>query len=225
MMNPDDEMKQREAFFKEFGGSLIRRHGQNYYSSFQNKRRVTVDEVATRFGRWLRSARINAGLTTTELSEQSNISRAKLIALEHGLILTCDIKPRWVQQIADILQEDVETFNLMLGRTTSDSRITHQSKVVMLWQHGIDFFQKKALPKPVYTAVTTILLCVAFGTFFFVNNNIWEQQPPNPHHSESSLVNIAPERRLNIIRAEFGLENQVFVSPEYFGNRGSCCVY
>lgn len=224
-MNPDDELKQREAFFKEFGEALVRRHGQNYFSSYQNRSRITVDQVATRFGRYLQSARINAGLTTTELSEQSNLSHAKLIALEQGLILTCDIEPKWLKQIAGVLQEDVESFNLLLGRTTIDSCLTHQSKATMPWQHWANFFKKGFLPKPIHTAVTTILLCMVMSTFFFLIKDIEEQQPPSPPRGESSLVNIAPERRLNIIRAEFGLENQVFIAPKYFGSRGSCCAY
>ncbi len=63
-----EEIERRQAYFKEFGEILVRRHGQNYYSSYHNQNRVTVDEAALRFGRYLRAARSNADLSIKELA-------------------------------------------------------------------------------------------------------------------------------------------------------------
>ena len=102
-----EELKQREEDFKEFGEILVRRHGQNYFASFHNDQRVTADEASVRFGRYLRAARINANLSVKDLAAKTRLSQATLMALEQGLILACDIKPKWLKDLAEALTENI----------------------------------------------------------------------------------------------------------------------
>jgi hypothetical protein len=219
------EIKQREAFFKELGEILARRHGQNYYSSYQNQSRITTDETAARFGRYLRAARVNAGLTVLDLSTQSRLSTVTIIALEQGLILACDIKSWWLRQLAKTLNEAVEDFDLILGRQTPNKASWRLIDPLILgWESLVNALKVSALAKPAYATTSAIVLCIAISAFLLVEGGILNHRP-TPQPPKTSFVYVGPEQRLNIIKAEFGLESQVFILPAYSVAKGSCCIY
>jgi hypothetical protein len=109
------EIKQRKGFFKELGEILVRRHGQNYYASYDNQNRMRVDEAAVRFGRYLRAAKANRRLSVAETALPARLSEATLVALEQVIILSCDIKIRWLKELARVLAENEEDFYFLLG--------------------------------------------------------------------------------------------------------------
>ena len=208
-----EEIEERQAHFKEFGEILVRRHGQNYYSSYDNQNRVTIDETAVRFGRYLRAARSNADLSIKELSIQTKISEATLMALEQGLILACDIKPRWLKRLAQTLTENIEDFNLLLGRKYANdfnNSLWFTERWLVQCQNFLTYYGKTLLlSKPIYGAVTVILLCFAVSTFFFLGVNYVEKPPPK--QETNSHVIVAPKSRPDLFRADPGIEGQVIV--------------
>jgi len=219
------ELKRRKPHFKEFGDLLVRRHGQNYYSSYHNHSRVTVDQAAVRFGRYLRAARVNGNMSIAELATQTKISQATLTALEHGLILACDIKPRWLKGLAAVLNENAEDFNMLLGRkisTGSSGWLT--KKLLTHWQNWFAYSKRSLLASPMYVTCSVALFCFLVGAALFLNANYPAQQPMPTKH-RSSLAIVGPEQRLNIIKAEYGIERQVLVLPASFSNGNSCCIY
>lgn len=222
----DNELKQRAAYFKELGHLLVRRHGQNYTSSsYHRKNNGNVDDAAARFGRYLRAARVNAGLSVAELSGQTKLSKAKLIALEQGLILSDNIKTKWLRQLSKALSEDIEDFNLILGRG-----LTHRSDrfhkftepLAIQWQKLPVFTKILLLSNPVYTTFSALLLCLIMGTFLFFDYQLTEQPPPRK--KSASLIIVDPEHRLNIIKAEWGFENQAFALTNTVRQSRSCCI-
>lgn len=210
-----EEIEQRQAHFKEFGEFLVRRHGQNYYSSYDNQSRVTVDETAVRFGRYLRAARSNTGLSIKELAIKAKLSEATLIALEQGLILACDIKPSWLKQLADILAENFGDFNILLGRKNpkgpSNAR-WFTERWVTRCQNLLSYSLASMLSKPVYGAVSVILLCFAVSAFLYLGAGPFEQPHPKQEVDSSTII-VEPKRQPDLFRADPGLESQAFVEP------------
>lgn len=221
----DKEIRQRAAYFKELGHLLVRRHGQNYTSSYHRKNKGNVDDAAARFGRYLRAARVNAGLSVAELSSQTKLSKAKLIALEQGVILSDDIKTKWLRQLSKTLSEDIEDFNLILGR-----ELTHRSDrfhkftepFAIQWQKLAAFTKILLLSNPVYATFSALLLCLIMGTFLFFDYQLTEQPPPRK--KPAPLIIVDPEHRLNIIKAEWGFESQAFALTNTVPESRSCCI-
>ena len=217
-----EETKQREAHFKEFGELLVRRHGQNYYASFHNKSRVTVDETSARFGRYLRAARVNTRLSIEELAAKTGLSKAKLIALEHGLILACDIKPRWLKELAKVLEENLEDFNLLLGRQISSGHSRWVTeRLVTRWRNWLTHSRVSLISRPIYATCSALLLFFVIGVVSLMSVNL---STPPPHKETHSFINVHPERRLNMIKAEARFEYQVLLLSTNLGG-GACCIY
>jgi transcriptional regulator with XRE-family HTH domain len=218
-----EEIKDREDYFKEFGEILVRRHGQNYYSSFHNERRMTVDETAERFARYLRAARVNAGLSIEQLAKQSRLSKATLIALEQGLVLACDIKPRWLKDLAEALAENVEDFNLILGRQISSSNSRWLTeRLITRWRNRFNYSKFSLFSKPLYAAGSALLICFVIGAATILSLN---PLPPTQTPKDTyTFIDIKPGRRLNMIKAELYLENQVLVVNSNIEPK-TCCVH
>ncbi len=218
-----EELKRRKAHTKEFCEILVRRHGQNYYSSYDNQSRVTADETASRFGRYLRAARANAGLSIAELAAQTKLSEATFVALEQGLILACDIRPKWLRELANTLGENIEDFNLILGRQISSGNSRWLTEQILIhWRNLLAHSKISLSSRPIYATGSAILLCFVIGAFLFVGIGPSEQPPPR--RVVNSFVDVHPERRLNMVKAELRLENQILVLSANLGN-ASCCRY
>jgi transcriptional regulator with XRE-family HTH domain len=236
-----DEIKQRKEYFKEFGEILVRRHGQNYCSSYDNNRRVTIDEAAVRFGRYLRAARLSRGLSAAELATQAKISQATQIALEQGAILACDIKPKWLKDLARVLGENVEEFNLLLGREISHNgrwdwlAESGPGQVCNVWSFSLDYIlsgrrsfsfipaRVYLLSKPIYATLSALLLFFAIGAILRLGT-LSSEQPTIPSQ-EKPFINVNAEDRLNRVQAESDFERQIFISQADTINRRACCIY
>lgn len=219
-----EEFQKRETYFKEFGEILNRRHGQNYYASFHNEQRLTVDEASVRFGRYVRAARVNANLSIRELAAKAHLTEARLIAIEQGLILACDIKPKWLKDLADVLQENVEDFNLILGRQISSGHSRWLTeRLIIYWRNWLAYYKILITTKPLYAACSAVLLCVVLGLFSFFSLNS-TSSTPLPSHENYTFIDIKPERRLNLIKAEMRLESSVAVLSSNL-TTGNCCRY
>ena len=216
-----EELKVREEYLKEFGEILVRRHGQNYYSSFHNERRMTTDETAERFGRYLRASRVNAGLSLEQLAQKSHLSEATLIALEQGLVLACDIKPRWLNRLAEALAENVEDFNLILGRQISSGNSRWITKrLVIHWQNWFNYSKFSLFSRPLVVARSALLICLVIGAA-----SIWTLSPVTPTQTSKesyTFLDVEPERRLNMVKAEHNLENQIAVISSNIEARACC---
>jgi transcriptional regulator with XRE-family HTH domain len=236
------EVKKRKAYFKEFGQILVRRHGQNYYSSYNDQNRITVDEAAVRFGRYLRAARVNSGLSIAELAARTSLSEASLTALEHGIILACDIRPKWLKELAEALGENVEDFNLLLGRNSLESRrwswlgeswigywlnISYYAPKQNLFRFIYSEFN--SFSKPVYAICSALLICFTAGIVLFLSTTSFDQAPSTQPEAVSTPVEAKattrPVRRFTMERTEFDIERQALVSPTHSGSRWSCCIY
>ena len=237
----DDEFKQRKEYFKEFGEILLRRHGQNYCSSYDNDKRITIDEAAVRFGRYLRAARLSRDLSAAEVATQAKISHATQIALEQGGILACDIKSKWLKDLARVLGENVEEFNLLLGREISHNDRwswlagPEPGQVSNLWSLSLDYVLPERrsfifmpvrvylLSKPIYATLSAMLLCFAIGAILHLGALSPEQQ--TIHSKAKPFINVKAEDRLNRVQAEFDFERQIIISQADPINRRSCCIY
>lgn len=231
------EIKQRKAFFKEFGALLVRRHGQNYYSSYYNQSRVTTDEAATRFGRYVRAARANRGLAVAALAGQTKLSEATLTALEEGIILSCDIKTKWLKDLAKALGENEEDFYFLLGREISYSRRWSWLNDWLLRLQGQPFplayyFNWKKLvsvkvllqPKPVYALYSALLLCCLIGGLVLFAPSPVPDPLPSPT-KVNSFVRTQPQTQFNPTRTEFDFQPKTTVLPIAFIGRKACCIY
>ena len=231
------EIKQRKKFFKEFGEILVRRHGQNYFSSYDNQNRVTLDETATRFGRYVRAARVNRGISVTELASQTSLSEATLVALEQGIILSCDIKTKWLKDLAKVLKENEEDFYFLLGREISYSRRWSWFNDWLLRIQGQQFplfyhFKLKShfslkLPlqlKPVYAIYSALLFCLLIGGMVLVTPPPVPTPSPSPTHTRS-FVKVPTKTHFDPVRTEFDFEVQNTVLPIASVGRKACCIY
>ena len=231
------EIKQRKGFFKEFGTILVRRHGQNYYSSYHNQSRVTTDEAATRFGRYIRAARANRGLSMAALASQTRLSEATLTALEQGIILSCDIKAKWLKDLAKALGENEEDFYFLLGREISYSRRWSWLNDWLLRLQGQQFplyyffNQKKVIPlkiflqpKPVYAVYSALLFCCLIGGFVLFSPPPFSEPLPPPTKA-NSFVKVEPQTQFNPVRTEFDFQTKTTVLPIAFVGRQVCCIY
>jgi transcriptional regulator with XRE-family HTH domain len=231
------EIKQRKGFFKEFGAILVRRHGQNYYSSYYNQSRVTTDEAATRFGRYIRAARANQGLSVAALASQTRLSEATLTALEQGIILSCDIKTKWLKDLAKALGENEEDFCFLLGREISYSHRWSWLNDWLLRLQGQQFplcyfFNPKKVislkiflqPKPVYAVYSALLFCCLIGGFVLFSPPPFSDPLPSPTKA-NSFVKVEPQTQFNPVRTEFDFETKTTVLPIAFVGRKVCCIY
>lgn len=73
------------------------------------------DPDAVGLGRYLRAARLNAGLSYDELSRRARVDRAALIALEYGLYSPGQIRRTWLARLAGALGEKPDNLALLLG--------------------------------------------------------------------------------------------------------------
>jgi transcriptional regulator with XRE-family HTH domain len=103
--------KSQKDFFKEFGDIIVAHYANNCL--YDSKDTLLV-KAAMDFARYLRAARSNMGLSQSELTAQAGIPEAELVALEHGLILSTEIKPETLHALAKVLREDIEDFALIL---------------------------------------------------------------------------------------------------------------
>jgi transcriptional regulator with XRE-family HTH domain len=215
-----EEINQREAYFKEFGEILVRRHGQNFYSSYHNASRITVDDASIRFGRYLRAARVNAGLSPAELAGQVRLSEATLAALEQGFILACDIKPKWLKELAGALGENFEDFNLIVGRQISSGHSRWLTeRLISHWQNWLTQSKVSSSSRLIYATCSTMLFYVVVGAISLLSFKA-AQQPSAPRKAYS-FIDVKPEYRLNRIKAELRLENQIILLSTNLGG-GAC---
>lgn len=242
------EIKQRKRFFKELGEIVVRRHGQNYYSSYHDQCRVTVDDAAARFGRYIRAARSNRGLSVAELAWQTSLSEATLVALEQGLILSCDVKTKWLKDLAQALAEREEDFYFLLGREITYRRrwgwlsdwllrLEGQQLPLAYYLSPQKSISLKFNPKPVYAICSALLFCFLIGGSILLTppttpgRNILLTPPTVPDQSPTptkanSFVKTPPETQFNPVRTEFDFERQrASVLPVAFIGRKACCIY
>lgn len=78
-------------------------------------RQIHSEKGSGGFGRYLRAARINRGMSLGELAEEAGIHLGILMTLESGVMSPTDIDPSWVDSLADALGEDPYYFRLILG--------------------------------------------------------------------------------------------------------------
>jgi hypothetical protein len=104
-----NEVKQRTKQLGQFGDLLLKRYSHNLATH------RTGDLAAKRLGRYLRAARVNAGLTSTALAYQARLPLAVVLALETGLIPAHEIEAGWLAQLAAALAENVDDLRLVLG--------------------------------------------------------------------------------------------------------------
>jgi transcriptional regulator with XRE-family HTH domain len=232
------EIKQRKQFFKELGEILTRRHGQNYHSSYHNQSRVTVDEAAARFGRYIRAARANRRLSLAELARQTSLSEATLVALEQGIILSCDIKTKWLKDLARALAEDEEDFYFLLGREITYRRRwgwlsdwllrLEGQQLPLTYYFGLQKVISLGFPlysKPVYAIWSALLFCFVIGGAVLLTPSPPLMQSPSPTKA-NVFVKTQPTSQFNPVRTEFDFERQdSSVLPVAFIGRKACCIY
>jgi transcriptional regulator with XRE-family HTH domain len=192
----------------------VRRHGQNY-DSFHQTRNV-VDEVAARFGRYLRAARLNSNLSITEVSARTGITEAALTALEQGIITTADIKPKWLRDLARALAENVEDFNLLLGREIGGSRFNQEKRSFL-------FVPVKCFSKPIYAACSALLFGFILSAILFLSG--FSSEPASTPEQGNSFINVRSEHRLNRVQAESDFERQLLIEPISYSQPRVCCIY
>ena len=196
------EVTQRTKQFKQFGRLLVARHGQNY-AAIQNGDTPIADDIAIRFGRYLRAARVNVDMPLDELARNARLPQATLLALEQGLVNNNDIKQKWVTRLATTLNEDVSNFNLLLKRRIEQK----QSYRHRLTQY-IQIPRINLAAKPLYAALPALLLCFIFAAALLPENSV---TPNMAEHSQpDTIIYIAPEMRLNMVKAEHRPEGEIY---------------
>jgi signal transduction histidine kinase/transcriptional regulator with XRE-family HTH domain len=105
-----------DPFFSEFGDFLAECYDDNYLLDEHPEEAGLIEKSAQDFAQCLRIARTKAGLSRLELAEKTNLSEAKIVALEHGLILPNKIDAESLYALAKVLGVDIQEFALILGR-------------------------------------------------------------------------------------------------------------
>ena len=218
-----EELNQREAYFKELGQIVTRRHGQNVQAAAHNRAGLSGQEAAVRFGRYLRAARTNAGFSLAQLAAQAKISKATLTALEQGLYSACDIRSKWLKKLAGELDMDVDDLYCLLGRNMPTGNSGRFTQWLNTRWPGWKLLPKSPLvSRPVYATCSAIFLGLTLTTFLWLGFVVSDESP-SPRVTDSYVI-VGPERRLNIVKAEVGLENQIFIPPSRPNKGGSCCT-
>jgi transcriptional regulator with XRE-family HTH domain len=128
---------EEESFCEGFGDILIARYADNCLYDPQES---LTDEAAVVFARYLRAARSNANLSQAELAAQAGIPEAEVVALEHGIILSTKIKEESLLALAKALDEDIESFTLVLGwGIPRPGRSGIPAKLCRAWNAGVAF--------------------------------------------------------------------------------------
>jgi hypothetical protein len=160
-MTSQDQRRQMKsyAFLKDH---LLRRHRHNLIQR-RGFGQVNPSAVALPLGRYLRAARVNAGLSRGELAQQTGLPAGTILALEQGLIIPKEIEPVWLDRLSSVLGEDVGTFDLLLARQPAPVRVRRGLlPTLRAW------FSIRRLPGPVYGAVPATLLCLFLGIALFL---------------------------------------------------------
>lgn len=144
--------------------------GEHFYISSlaRNRNELLVDEIARNFGEYLKATRLMHGYQTRlELAIEAGLPEAEIVALEHGLILYNQIKFESLQALAEVLDEDIETFALLLERedilaatsTRFLERISRGCRAILTaWGRG-----RMLLIVLVMVITFVIAVCVATG--------------------------------------------------------------
>jgi len=74
-----------------------------------------IDNEAIALGKFIRDQRLLVGLSISQLAEQSGLPEAKIVALEHGLIISSEIEATCLYTLAEILDIDIDDIALVLG--------------------------------------------------------------------------------------------------------------
>ncbi len=87
--------------------------------NIQHEEQITVEG----FGRYIKAIRTGQQRTIEEVAQESALEAGLIIALEEGFIPLQEIKPEWVDKIANSLDVHLEKLNHFLDRTTPSSKI------------------------------------------------------------------------------------------------------
>jgi transcriptional regulator with XRE-family HTH domain len=200
--NPDDSSN-------ELRQHLIRRHRQN----LAGRRGASSAHKAAALGRYVRAARINAGLSLVQLAQISGLAAGTLLALEQGIIVDEDIKPGWVDRLAIALGEETVTLNLLLNRQDT-VQVDRWQQVSAVWKT----VSARWLPAPVYATLPAILLFTLLSIALF-NQLEFPYRATGPQQPVQTLpatvaatvpssappvafANISAEERLSLLNAE-----------------------
>lgn len=94
---------------------------------------VQDEKILLGFGRYIKAARVNRGLTYKQMEKKTNIDAAFFSAIENGIYPFAEFSKEWLIRIANILNLDVNDLYLML-RIPSPTSISKK-------QSSKDFFQ------------------------------------------------------------------------------------
>ncbi|RMF02257.1 MAG: XRE family transcriptional regulator [Chloroflexi bacterium] len=209
----EDELKQRQKEFRQFGKILALRHRQNF-AARRAGHESPEDARAQQLGRYLHAARTNAGLSAANAARRAQIPVGVLLALESGLVPSSQINRRWLQNLARVLREDPANFTLFLGDAPT-SRFS-RPQLAAWWRTLSINFQTR----PMYASLSTVVLAVMLGVLFFINSDAYHllpgsgaqmtvvrvtaqpTLPPAGNAQLSTLVDIGPADRLNLLNAE-----------------------
>lgn len=209
----DDELKQRDKEFRQFGKILAQRHRQNF-AAHRAGHKSPQDARAKRLGRYLAAARTNAGLSAADTARRAQMPVGVLLALESGFVPSSRINRKWLQNLACVLREDPASITLFLDDTQT-SRFS-RPQLAAWWRTLSISFQNK----PMYASLSTVVLAVMLGMLFFIKSDahyllpgsgaqmtvvrVTAQPalPPAVDARRPTLVDIGPAERLNLLNAE-----------------------
>lgn len=104
---------EKKDMFRE---ALLRRHYEKVARRQAGMEKPKTDPYALRFGSYIRTARVQAGLSYEALSLKTGIDRGLLRAIEVGLFAAEDLEAQCVKKLAAALQEPAGRLFLLLGR-------------------------------------------------------------------------------------------------------------
>ena len=114
-------MNEKENLLDDFDALLLERHNQNHQQYLQDG---IVERDGNEFGRFIRAARENVTLTRDELAMMTTMTATTIAGIEHGTITAENVDVEWVHELAESLEEEPSTLNLMLGRKVGSMVLT-----------------------------------------------------------------------------------------------------
>lgn len=215
------ELEDRQQELEALGEVLVKR-----YERLSSAQTQTNCQSVINFGRYLQASRRNAGLSPSELAQKAYLSVAIVLALEQGLFLTKEIQVKWLNNLAQALDEDVEDFRLMLGCQIGQRQSI--LKVTLSWlapsNYQPQFKSKDWQWGRIYALSSAVIIC--FSLAIIMNYLFFFPSSSNSTEEMESFINVSTEQRLNMINAEAQFEYQIInLRTNSTTSRVPCCVY
>lgn len=148
--------KENKQFIRDYGEYLAAQYGRQF--DYAGRKIEENNQAAVTFGNYLKSHRLTLGMPRLKFAEQVQVSEAELFALEHGMIPATKIEATTLTLIAEVLNEEVEFFEMLLERDIP----TNKLEAVAYHGHWFSRFATAYFGSKAWAVVFILLTLLSF---------------------------------------------------------------